>query len=547
MIDALVESIEENHKDMDVVYGDSVSASTAIIIRQAETREIRGLSIQEFWNELFEPPSTPPLATSDYHGDKQCYDFLRDKPFEIYSDVGWTPIKKIIRHKPKSTRLYRIRVANGSQVEVTGDHSLLLSDGNVVTPCKLKMGDVLLTKTFEGMRGDGVAQLGRNKFVGVPDFSKEVGENEMHLFDLYHTQLMIQYLGPLFVEVIVSGQTFKIVYNCSQPDQFFAVINPGTVTNIIRFNVDKDDWVYDFETENHHFSAGLGTLVVHNTDSVFVKLPTQDEKEAFDLAKALAVELTRLFSDPIKLEFEKIYKYLILLKKKNYVGMKLEYEGDTIQMEDKGLISVQRSTPTCVARIYQQVIVALFETQNPFVVYELTKAYLEKMLDAEIPLIDFVQSARLKDDYVNAMAIPHARVAMAVNNRASSNIYTNGDRVQYVRYCPPNLCTFEVDALNVAEKVEDPNFVLSRGYKIDYRSYILQMQKAFLELAAFFPEVYKLEQVLFKESLNDKRIHDGLVKVRGTGKTKMVNGIAEKSKPIKKRKISSYFLPVAKK
>ncbi|MEX0595968.1 MAG: hypothetical protein WD512_05650, partial [Candidatus Paceibacterota bacterium] len=29
-----------------------------------------------------------------------------------------------------------------------------------------------------------------------------------------------------------------------------------------------DEYVYDLETENHHFSAGIGRMVGHNTDSV---------------------------------------------------------------------------------------------------------------------------------------------------------------------------------------------------------------------------------------------------------------------------------------
>jgi DNA polymerase elongation subunit (family B) len=554
MIDQLCESIGANHKDMSVVYGDSVSASTPLVLRTGETH--RCVDIETFWKELNVPPEGMSLedyisreennplsvnfAFSDkYHGDKESYHFLPPLRFEIYSDQGWTSIIRIIRHRPKSKRLYRIRTANGSQVEVTGDHSLLLSDGTCVTPNKLKVGDVLLTNKF----------VGKTAGEDIPDFSKEVGENELHLFDLYHAQLVIQYLGPAFVEAIASGQTIRIVYN-SSPDPFFESINPGTVTNIIRFSVDEAAWVYDLETANHHFSAGLGTLVVHNTDSVFVKLPTKNEEEAFALSEALAEELTtQLFEPPILLEFEKIYFPFILLKKKNYVGMKTEYFGGPCEMEDKGLISVQRSTPVCVAQIYQQVIDALFQTQNPFVLYEMTKAYLEKLLNDEIPFLDFVQSARLKDDYVNPLAIPHARVAMAVNNRAGTDVYNNGDRVQYVRYCPPDLCTSEVDALNVAEKVEDPNYVLSRKYKIDYRSYILQMEKAFMELAKFFPEVFKLEQVLFSQSLNDDRVHDGLVKIKGTGGkvVRVVNGVEEKSKPLKKRKISYYFLPIAKK
>lgn len=35
----------------------------------------------------------------------------------------------------------------------------------------------------------------------------------------------------------------------------------------------EDEYVYDLQTDNHHFSAGCGTIVVHNTDSIFVRFP----------------------------------------------------------------------------------------------------------------------------------------------------------------------------------------------------------------------------------------------------------------------------------
>lgn len=275
-------------------------------------------------------------------------------------------------------------------------------------------------------------------------------------------------------------------------------------------------------------------------------MPTDNEEEAFKMSHALSEELTtKLFKPPILLEFEKVYFPFITFKKKNYVGLKKEFIGQNFEMEDKGLISIQRSTPNCVAQIYQQVINNLLKEKNPFSIYEMTKVYLEKILDGEVPMKDFIQSAQMKEDYVNILSIPHARVATAVNNRAGSNIYSAGDRVQFIRYCPPGKCTFEIDNMNVAEKVEDPNYILSRGYKIDYRSYLMQMQKAFLELSKFFPEVFKLVERLFKDALNDARVHDGLVKVGG-GKTRIVNGVEEKSKPLKKRKISSYFIPLNK-
>ncbi|MCK4735554.1 MAG: hypothetical protein KAT65_24080, partial [Methanophagales archaeon] len=35
---------------------------------------------------------------------------------------------------------------------------------------------------------------------------------------------------------------------------------------------EANDYVYDVETENHHFCAGIGNVLLHNTDSIFAKL-----------------------------------------------------------------------------------------------------------------------------------------------------------------------------------------------------------------------------------------------------------------------------------
>jgi DNA polymerase elongation subunit (family B) len=39
------------------------------------------------------------------------------------------------------------------------------------------------------------------------------------------------------------------------------------------------DYVYDLTTENHHFSAGIGRMVVHNTDSIFKLMPLYKTKD----------------------------------------------------------------------------------------------------------------------------------------------------------------------------------------------------------------------------------------------------------------------------
>ena len=46
--------------------------------------------------------------------------------------------------------------------------------------------------------------------------------------------------------------------------------NSNIIKKIIKLNV-KEQYVYDLETENHHFQAGVGSLIVHNTDGYHIK------------------------------------------------------------------------------------------------------------------------------------------------------------------------------------------------------------------------------------------------------------------------------------
>jgi hypothetical protein len=36
--------------------------------------------------------------------------------------------------------------------------------------------------------------------------------------------------------------------------------------------INYSGYVYDLTTDNHHFAAGIGSMIVHNTDSVFFNL-----------------------------------------------------------------------------------------------------------------------------------------------------------------------------------------------------------------------------------------------------------------------------------
>jgi DNA polymerase delta subunit 1 len=91
-------------------------------------------------------------------------------------------------------------------------------------------------------------------------------------------------------------------------------------------------------------------IVGGDTDSVFVKMPTQSTlgekeaiQEAMDLAHALATEVNGVMQSPKRIAFEKVFRYLLLMKKKRYAGIKYENLTDKPQIDIKGIECVRRS------------------------------------------------------------------------------------------------------------------------------------------------------------------------------------------------------------
>jgi DNA polymerase elongation subunit (family B) len=112
---------------------------------------------------------------------------------------------KYIMKHYTNKNIYEVHTKNGC-VRVTSDHSCILKNGTIIQPNKIKIGDILLTAKISH------------------ELSKITGLIDFH--------------------------------------------NDGEVIDIIKIPYDNH-YVYDFETENHHFMAGNGNIVVHNTDSIF--------------------------------------------------------------------------------------------------------------------------------------------------------------------------------------------------------------------------------------------------------------------------------------
>ena len=121
-------------------------------------------------------------------------------------------------------------------------------------------------------------------------------------------------------------------------------------SNIIKkieiFGIDNE-YVYDLETENHHFCGGIGNVLLHNTDSLFLKnpSPTAIDEVAVWAHNNLGVDL----------EIDKQYRYVVFSElKKNYLGVLADGTVDV-----KGLTGKKSHTPPFIRNAFYDILAIL--------------------------------------------------------------------------------------------------------------------------------------------------------------------------------------------
>ncbi len=149
----------------------------------------------------------------------------------------YAQIHKVIRHYTNKD-IYHIETESGS-VDVTSDHSLLDEYAEKIKPVDVTIGTVLLHADLPKEQ----LTLSNNENV------KEAEKN-------YH--------------------------NNDNGNKIIKITNLGST----------HEYVYDLETENHHFSAGIGRIIVHNTDSVMVDLKITDSKQCQYWGEKLSQEIS---------------------------------------------------------------------------------------------------------------------------------------------------------------------------------------------------------------------------------------------------------------
>jgi DNA polymerase elongation subunit (family B) len=275
-------------------------------------------------------------------------------------------------------------------------------------------------------------------------------------------------------------------------------VNPVAIKKL--HEIEYDGYVYDLTTSNHHFQAGVGKMIVHNTDSIFVQFPTKDLAEAIDMGKRAADKITSLCRKPYKIEYEKTFYPFILFCRKRYVGLK--YENDTVHCKraTMGVALKRRDNAPIVKDVFGGALDILLETRQIKPAQDFVKNMLIKLMKNEFPLEKFIVTKQLRDDYKNPDQIAHRVLADRMEARDPGNAPQVGDRLPYVYVANRK------DERRQGDKIEHVDYVKEKGLKPDTEFYITnQIQNPVAQLFALAIE--QLEgyrpKVDYKEILDE--------------------------------------------
>ena len=237
-------------------YGDSVIGKTPLLLRNKKSGNIFIETINNLAKEniysLMERDNTIDIK-----------EFVELDNIETWTEKGWTQIQRVIRHKlAKDKKLFRITTYSGSVV-VTDDHSLLTNEGKEVKPKDIKIGSTLL-HSFPTFKNNN------NKH-----FKTKKIKDDIKALEYYYL-----------------AKKNNINLTVDYQDGNYILSNDGNSNDSVRkieeWN-EPEEYVYDLTTSNHHFHAGVGSMIVHNTDSIFSCYRFRENTKILKNNKALKI------------------------------------------------------------------------------------------------------------------------------------------------------------------------------------------------------------------------------------------------------------------
>jgi len=523
------------------IYGDSVANYTPIYVRE-NGQQVNIIQIDELAKRYGDENGWVYSKEEGKEGKEYC-EMIPSMNIETWSDKGWTKLHRIIRHRlAPHKKMIRVLTHTGL-VDVTDDHSLVDINGNEISP-----KDVVENKTelLHFNRDDckhpenSRINIGEKVVVPISQYKAALKWDEINKFH-GHT-ISLDYT----IENGVSNYIIKVENNTNS--------NTNTNSNIVKkiheISYPENEFVYDLTTENHHFAAGVGNMIVHNTDSVFFtfNLATLDGtpirgKDALEITIEFAKEVghlaTRFLKQPHAWVYEKTLMPFCLLSKKRYIGMLYEDKPEKPKRKSMGIVLKRRDNAPIVKDIYGGVIDILMKEQNVETAIQFLKSSLQNLVDEKVPMDKLIISKSLRSGYKNPAQIAHKVLADRMGKRDPGNKPSVGDRIPFVYIQNPDKKALQ------GERIEHPDYILANKIKPNYAFYITNqimkpLQQVFALVLENIPSYKRHVPALQRsiESWNDKLLD-------GEDEEKIKKKITDlRNKEVKKILFDEYLIKI---
>lgn len=176
-----------------------------------------------------------------------------------------------------------------------------------------------------------------------------------------------------------------------------------TTTGLGRKDIQKVKEIAEDMFTTFNGFVGNAKVVCGDTDSVFVSMPIPEELQGLDAiaesmkyANRLADAVNSIMKKPKKIEPEKVFANLLLMKKKRYAGLKYENLEDEPKIDIKGIECVRRDGCLLVRNAVRETVECLARTADVEAAAQLVRTTVAKIMADEIPNDDYAIKKMLR-------------------------------------------------------------------------------------------------------------------------------------------------------
>jgi DNA polymerase elongation subunit (family B) len=307
------------------------------------------------------------------------------------------------------------------------------------------------------------------------------------------------------------------------------------ITDIYKLHDRYDDHVYDIETEEGVFHAGIGSMIIKNTDSIFCDLEIKNKAtneyiidksaliKAIAIGKASSMLIKKRLPFPHNLEYEKTLYPFCLMAKKRYTANKYEDNPNKFKQIVMGIALKRRDNANIVKKIYGGLVNITLNENNIVKAVQYVENSLQKVLDGKYPISDFITTKTLKSKYKGIKvttdssgqagtkglwnwddvqcSLAHVKLCQRIKERDPGNVPSANDRVAYVAIYKEKKKGVK---LLQGDIIDTPEYIKENNKRIDYLYYITnQLEEPIVQ---FLEHLINRPRDIFKKYIEKEEV-----------------------------------------